>query len=69
MYRLKLFSRRFGVDESGPLHPTLEHAQRAAHVLLQAYHGDLKVEIRRVVDLQLRRSELVQTMVAKIIEK
>lgn len=62
MYRLKLISPRFGVDESGPLHPTLEHAQRAARILLQVYGGDIKVEIRKVLDLQLRRSELVETV-------
>lgn len=62
MYRLKLISPRFGVDEKGPLHPTLQQAQRAAQILLQVYGRDIKVEIRKVLDLQLRRSELVETL-------
>jgi len=62
MYRLKLISPRFGIDESGPLHPTLQHAQRAAQTLLLVYGGEIKVEIRKVLDLHLRRSELVETL-------
>lgn len=61
-YRLRLISPLFGVDESGPLHPSQEHARQAAIILLRLYRGNLRAEIRRVVDLRLKKSEWVETV-------
>lgn len=49
MYRLKLISEQFGVDDSGPLHPSQEQARRAALVMWNVYRGQLRIEIHRVV--------------------
>jgi hypothetical protein len=63
MYRLRLISPIFGVDETGPLHPNQKQAQEAALKLLKVYHdGDLKIEIRRVVDFHWQKSEIVATV-------
>jgi hypothetical protein len=61
-YRLRLISPLFGVDESGPLHPTQDHARHIARVLARVYRGNLQAEIRRVIDLRLQKSEWVETV-------
>jgi hypothetical protein len=64
MYRLRLICPLLGEDETGPLHPTLERAREVAIYLIDLYRGRLKVEIRRVVNLRLKKSELVETIEA-----
>lgn len=60
MYRLKLISEQFGVDDSGPLHPSQEQARRAALVMWNVYRGQLRIEIHRVVDLRSRKTEKLE---------
>lgn len=61
MFRLRLISPLFGVDETGPLHPSQKQAHEAALKLLKVYHeGELKIEIRRVVDFHWQKSEIVE---------
>lgn len=62
LYRLKLISPLFGVDDAGPLHPSVDAARAAARLLRRLYHGRVRVEIHRVIDLRLRRSECVEAM-------
>ena len=62
MYRLKLISEQFGVDDSGPLHPCQEQARRAALVMWNVYRGQLRIEIHRVVDLRSRKTEKLEEL-------
>ncbi|OWY39021.1 hypothetical protein CEK28_09020 [Xenophilus sp. AP218F] len=62
MYRLKLISPDFGIDDRGPLHPSREQARRAAEWMLAAYKGRVKVEIHRVVDLRINKTEKLEEL-------
>jgi len=58
-YKVKVVSEVFGVDFNGPLHPTEDHARRAAQTLLAVHSGKIVVEIHKLLDEQLRHSEVV----------
>ncbi|RXZ44784.1 hypothetical protein EBB06_02480 [Crenobacter cavernae] len=62
MYRVKLISPVFGVDDAGPLHPGVSEARRAAHLMLALYQGRVRAEIHRVIDLRLKQSECVEVI-------
>lgn len=62
MFRLRLVSSAFGVDDGGPLHPTLEHAIQAARVMLLIHRHPLRAEIRQYLDAQMRRSRVVEVL-------
>ena len=62
MYRLRLISRDFGVDDSGPWHSTHEQARQAAKLMYLLYKGEVRVEIHRVVDLRSRKMEKVEEL-------
>ncbi|RMC94368.1 hypothetical protein EAY64_15540 [Aquitalea palustris] len=62
MYRLRLISRDFGVDDSGPWHSTHEQARKAAKLMYLLYKGEVRVEIHRVVDLRSRKMEKVEEL-------
>ena len=62
MDRLKLFSKHFGVDDKGPLHATHEQAREAARLMTLVYKGNIRVEIHKVVDLRLRKTEKLEEL-------
>jgi len=62
MYRLKLFSNLFGVDDRGPMHPTHEEARKAAQRMLMIHQGRVRIEIHRIIDLRTRKTEKVEEM-------
>lgn len=63
MYRLRLISPIFGVDEAGPFHPTQQDAHLAALRMLKLYReGELMVEVRKVTNFQWHRSEIIETL-------
>jgi len=59
---LRLVSNVFGIDDSGPLHPTREHAIQAARVMLHIHRHPLRAEIRQYLDTQMRRSKIVEVL-------
>jgi len=60
VYRLRLISRDFGIDDSGPWHSTHDQARKAAKLMYLIYHKQIRVEIHRVVDLRTRKTERVE---------
>lgn len=65
MYRLKLISPDFGIDDTGPLHPTQEQARRAAELMLHVYKGRLRAEVHKV-DLKTRTSEKLEEVYIRL---
>lgn len=61
-YRLRLVSPLLGMDESGPLQSSLDRAREVAMNMIDLYQGKIRVEIRRVVDVRLRKTEWVETI-------
>ncbi|MCW3478218.1 hypothetical protein OL229_01400 [Neisseriaceae bacterium JH1-16] len=58
-YKLKVVSDVSGVDFNGPLHPTEEHAKRAAQTMLAVHSGKIVVEVHKLLDPQFKQSEVV----------
>jgi hypothetical protein len=50
MFRVRLISDYFGVDEGGPIHATQEEALRAARLMLSIHSYPVRAEIREFVD-------------------
>jgi len=65
MYRLKLISPDFGIDDTGPLHPTQEQARKAAELMLHVYKGRLRAEVHKV-DLKTRTSEKLEEVYIRL---
>ncbi|AXE30416.1 hypothetical protein DK842_11210 [Chromobacterium phragmitis] len=65
MYRLKLISPDFGIDDNGPLHPTQEQARRAAELMLLVHKGRLRAEVHKV-DLKTRTTEKLEEVYVKL---
>ncbi|POZ61082.1 hypothetical protein [Chromobacterium alticapitis] len=65
MYRLKLISPHFGIDDKGPLHPTQAQARQAAELMLQVYRGNVRAEVHKV-DLKTRKSEKLEEVYIKV---
>ncbi|QEL57667.1 hypothetical protein [Chromobacterium paludis] len=65
MYKLKLISPNFGVDDRGPLHPTQEQARRAAELMLRVYRGNVRAEVHKV-DLKTRKTEKLEEVYVKV---
>ncbi|UTH76520.1 hypothetical protein [Chromobacterium sp. IIBBL 290-4] len=65
MYRLKLISPDFGIDDSGPLHPTQEQARWAAELMLHVYKGRIRAEVHKV-DVKTRKSEKLEEVYMKL---
>lgn len=59
MFRVRLISDYFGVDEGGPIHATQEDALRAAQVMLRIHSYPVRAEIRQFVDDRFRLTRLV----------
>ncbi|KIA81401.1 MULTISPECIES: hypothetical protein [Chromobacterium] len=64
MYRLKLISPHFGIDDKGPLHPTQEQARQAAELMLRVYRGNVRAEVHRV-DVKTRKTEKLEEVYIK----
>lgn len=62
MYRLRLISPEFGIDDSGPWHSTHDQARKAAKLMYIVYKKQIRVEIHRVVDLRTRKMEKVEDL-------
>ncbi|WP_159874855.1 MULTISPECIES: hypothetical protein [Aquitalea] len=62
MYRLRLISPEFGVDDSGPWHTTHDQARKAAKLMYLLYKKEIRVEIHRVVDIRTRKMEKVEDL-------
>ena len=62
MFRLKMISNAFGIDDHSPLYPTLEQARDAARVMLRMYRGKVKVEIYQVLDLRTHKRKIVESI-------
>ncbi|HJV06125.1 MAG TPA: hypothetical protein VJ642_02245 [Chromobacteriaceae bacterium] len=61
-YKVKLISPIIGVDFDGPLHPSEHHARQAATVLLSVHTAGVVIEIHKLLDLKLRKSEIVDRL-------
>lgn len=59
MFRVRLISDYFGVDEGGPIHATQEDALRAAQVMLRIHSYPVRAEIRQFVDDRFRLTRLI----------
>jgi hypothetical protein len=59
MFRVRLISDYFGVDEGGPIHATQEDALRAAQVMLCIHSYPVRAEIRQFVDDRFRLTRLI----------
>lgn len=59
MFRVRLISDYFGVDEGGPIHATREDAVRAAQLMLGIHPYLVRAEIRQFVDGRFRQTRLV----------
>jgi hypothetical protein len=64
MFRVRLISDYFGVDEGGPIHATQEEALRAARVMLSIHSYPVRAEIREFVD-----DRFVLTRVVGVLER
>lgn len=62
MFRLKLISYSFGIDDKSPIYPTLESARSVADIMLHLYKGRVRVEIYRVTDFRSYQRQLVEAM-------
>ncbi|TDR76684.1 hypothetical protein DFP86_110110 [Paludibacterium purpuratum] len=62
MYRLKLISNTFGIDDKSPIYPTVESARNAAQVMLRLYRGKVKVEIYQVIDLRTHQKRVIESI-------
>ncbi|MBV8045587.1 MAG: hypothetical protein JO171_00415 [Paludibacterium sp.] len=62
MYRLKLISNTFGIDDKSPIYPTADAARAAANVMLRLYRGKVKVEIYQVLDLRTNQKRVIETI-------
>jgi len=62
MYRLRLISPDFGIDDTGPLHSTHDQARKAAKLMHLLYKGKVRVEIHRVVDFRTRSTEKIEAL-------
>jgi len=59
MFRVRLISDYFGVDEGGPIHATQEEALRAARLMLSIHSYPVRAEIREFVDERFRLTRLI----------
>jgi hypothetical protein len=64
MFRVRLISDYFGVDEGGPIHATQEEALRAARLMLSIHSYPVRAEIREFVD-----DRFVLTRVVGVLER
>ena len=64
MFRVRLISDYFGVDEGGPIHATQEEALRAARLMLSIHSYPVRAEIRQFVD-----ERCVYTRVVEVLER
>jgi hypothetical protein len=62
IFKLKLISNVFGIDDRSPLYPSLEHAQTVARRMLALYQGNLLVEIYQMTDMQTGKRNLVDSI-------
>lgn len=62
MFRLKLISNTFGIDDKSPIYPTVDAARDAAKVMLRLYRGRVKVEIYQVLDLRTHQKRIIETI-------
>ena len=57
-----MISNTFGIDDHSPLFLSLEQARSVAQRMLEIYHGNIRVEIYQMLDLQFRDRRLVETL-------
>jgi hypothetical protein len=62
VYRLKMVSNVFGIDDKSPIYPTLESAREVAQLMVNLYHGKVRVEIYQIVDANTHQRRLVETL-------
>ena len=62
MFRLKLISYSFGIDNKSPIYPTLELARNIAQTMLHLYKGKVRVEIYKVTDFRSNKSQFVESI-------
>lgn len=62
VYRLKMISNAFGIDDRSPIYPTLESARQVAQLMMRIYRGQVKIEIYQVVDQETRQKRVVETI-------
>lgn len=62
MFRLRLVSNHFGVDEKGPLYPTREQAVAVARWMLDIHPYPVRAEIRQFVDDRFRHTRVVEVL-------
>lgn len=61
MFRLKLISYSFGIDDKSPIYPTIELARDIARIMLRLYDGKVRVEIYKVTDFRSHQKHLVES--------
>lgn len=62
MFRLRLVSRHFGVDEKGPLYASREEAVKAAQLMLRIHSYPVRAEVRQFVDDRFRQTRVVEVL-------
>lgn len=62
MYRLRLLSSHFGIDEKGPLYTSREAALNAAQLMLRVHSYPVRVEVIQFMDASLRETRLVAVL-------
>lgn len=62
MFRLRLVSYSFGIDDKSPIYPTLELARNIAQCMLTLYKGRVRVEIYKVTDFRSNVKQLVEAL-------
>lgn len=62
MFRLKMISNAFGIDDKSPIYPTLESARSIAMLMLSIYHGKVRIEIYQITDSSTHKRRLVETI-------
>jgi hypothetical protein len=62
MFRIKLVSDVYGIDDHSPIYQSLEQARKVAIRMLHIYHGQVRVEIYQMLDARSRNRRLVESM-------
>jgi hypothetical protein len=62
MYKIKVISNVFGIDDHSPIFMTLDDARRIGQRMLLIHHEKVRVEIYQVLDLHTHSRRLVDTL-------
>ena len=62
MYRIKVISNAFGIDDHSPIYMSLDDARKIAQRMLLIHNGKIRVEIYQILDLHLQTRRLVESI-------